>query len=31
MADLRESMWNLTIQPLKTYIHDRNAYGYQTR
>ena len=30
MADLSESMWNLALQLLTTYLHYYNAYGHQT-
>ena len=29
MADWIESIWNLPLQQLKTYLHYHNAYGHQ--
>ena len=30
MVDLSEGMWNLALQPLKSYLHHQNAYSHQT-
>ena len=31
MADLSKGLWNLALQPRKTYLHFSNAFGHQTQ